>query len=1124
VANINYKAFLNESILGGNAGLEQSRNFQALSVARPEYNARFFEAFPTMWATSYAFQKRLEAGDRTTIEEWVCLFLLHNFGIGHIAPFRKELLEAQYDKDLWPALSGTYPGMERLADVKLLRTDNGTILGACYPSVIFFPSRGRHTWTDDSLLKRYLEDSELSWAKCSERLLKDDAARAKFHLHLRRIPLEGVYFNTLHNFCQETFGQAPPTDEAQLSGDPSQWPLANGLLADEPVSPQTFLQNYPLKRKNDREGTTYYLVTGMPPTSDGWMTTSILPGLPSPSQYRKTSDGEITVEFRGERVACTLDFGDNVVLLKDCLIANPAMCGIRTEAQAMKVRNLHKLSADGRGICSSLKTGDTLAVLLAPVNDLFLKHFPEVVADPERYNMKATRSRSDDDVSWGFLIEGKEIVWHTQPEYLTELPNATVALWPPRVSPEWNLYAAYGTGARKEVCGRWVLVGEHGASNTNPELDADEYLSLLHGEKEPDRPRALLLRDSNGTAEGVLFLKLPEEPVTELRRAKLSVDFGTSNTCLAYEAGGQPASLMFKLTPEMLWGEASELETPGFVPFRWGGKDGFYPTVLLSRPGDWGAEEIRGDFKPEHLFRVDIPGLHKGIERALYLGDYNTSWNLIGDMKWDPDSRKAWRSLFLGLSMLYAHAELFFNHGAKVHEYVFTYPLAFSQDEAQLFIDDAKQTTNKIRQFCYVNGQDVGKDKFHAIDESTAVARFVEAPPNTETLELFLDTGGGTTDIALRHGSDFLVLDSIKVAGRTFFQFAQINFEREMRGGSQFKKHLGNLLQDTQDQELAIANNRLELGTFYSLAINRLDDDTFRRKEESILPGRKESGGAQSTRGMGSYSFQRYRTRLFFQHMLAYALLQACAAAVDKELDVRNGIKLVLGGNAWGLMLFGELRRSTETLEELSTEILDLIKRNLTENLPERKRPFLTNLRIADIVLLNKEKLSEAKTAVARGALTDLEASGDGQLRGSQDAQAYSGLTLSQLSVNNLTPFDLFWHDLWGMKGLKEKTGKRVGEIQSFEFTRSRDLQSPNPVLSIFTSLGNIADVEKDLLPEQEWVNINSKLQERTSYVNKDELRSAPINNFISEVLYPAKKDHRYLNVLAAKNKSFENK
>src|SRR2546421_1329567 len=111
----------------------------------------------------------------------------------------------------------------------------------------------------------YLENEQLSLKNCSDQLLKDEVARVSFHTHLRRIPLEGLYFNTLNSFCNETFGQAPPLEEAMLSVDPTQWPLANGLLANEPVSPQTFLNNYPLKRANNRNGTTYYLASGMPP-------------------------------------------------------------------------------------------------------------------------------------------------------------------------------------------------------------------------------------------------------------------------------------------------------------------------------------------------------------------------------------------------------------------------------------------------------------------------------------------------------------------------------------------------------------------------------------------------------------------------------------------------------------------------------------------------------------------------------------------------------------------------------------------------------------------------------------------------------------------------------------------
>ena len=72
-----------------------------------------------------------------------------------------------------------------------------------------------------------------------------------------------------------------------------------------------------------------------------------------------------------------------------------------------------------------------------------------------------------------------------------------------------------------------------------------------------------------------------------------------------------------------------------------------------------------------------------------------------------------------------------------------------------------------------------------------------------------------------------------------------MNFERNMRGGAQFKKHLGSLLLGVENQELTLTKEQLDqFATYYSLAINRLDDLTFRRKESNILPGNRGNGGA----------------------------------------------------------------------------------------------------------------------------------------------------------------------------------------------------------------------------------------------------------------------------------------
>lgn len=1121
------KALLDQEILGGNVGTIQARKFQTLNLLRPKYNAKFFEAFPTTWAAAYAFQKQLEIHDQKAVEEWACLFLLHHFGVLHLATFTEPTLRDTYDKDLWPSLRGTYPHLS-ISRLGLLRTDNGTIVGASYPLIFFFSSRGRQAWSQDPLLNRYVEDELLSWSRCSEYLLPTPETRTLFYRHLLRIPTQGVFSAALSQFCLKNLGPRPHLETTEnYNSDPSTWPGA--ALLDEHVDYRRLLHEYPLKRENGRGGWNYFLIAGMPATSDGWMTTLIRPGFPSPAQYRKPVNsqtvGEIVVEFRGAQVTCPLGPNDEVVMLKDCFIKHPAMCGLAQEATAQKVKTqYHKIAADGRGICSMLPPNDSAAILLAPLNAKFLKYFADIVSAPDRYAVTPTRELPGVDVTWRFMIDGKEVVWQTSPEYFKELSNTSVALWPPKVATNWGVYIAYGSGVRQDLCGRWVLVGAKGVTNDNHTLSADEYVSIMQGAG--DRPYALLLRDNDENDGGVLFLEIAEAPVSQPLSARLSVDFGTSNTCLAYDTGAEATALQFSLNPEMLWGPAHTLEAVGFVPFHWGGKDGYFPTVLLSRLNDWKGDinAIKADLKLEHLLRVDIPGLHQKLEKYMFEGGYRGAWSLHDDLKWNSNDTKPWRSLFLGLVLLYAHAELYFERHAKIESYVFTYPLAFDDVERDLYVHDAWQVTNRIRSFCYAGDREIDLSRFYAVDESTAIAKFIEAASNRETLELFVDTGGGTTDIALRYDREFLVLDSIKVAGKAFFQFARLNFKKNLRGGTQFKKHLGSLLQDLEDAELSLDKEWLEqLDTFYSLAINRLDDLTFRRKEKNILSNEK-GYDKSSNKGMGAGSFQRYRSRLFFQHTLAYALIQACAAAVNRKLEISNGIRLILGGNAWGLLAFAELPRTNEAIRQEADDILALIKSRLTPTLSEEQRTYLgDSLRIADVRLLNKDHLSEAKTAVARGALTDLEETQRSESL-AQTAYSYSGISIRELRVNGSEPFDLLWCDLWGKEGLRQKLGRRIGDIKSFEFEREKQIREANPVLTIFTSVGNTSDGKRDLMPEQEWVNINSVFGAASTYVEKESLKHAPLNHFISDMLYPSKKEHYLLNVLAKANGNYENR
>ena len=79
------------------------------------------------------------------------------------------------------------------------------------------------------------------------------------------------------------------------------------------------------------------------------------------------------------------------------------------------------------------------------------------------------------------------------------------------------------------------------------------------------------------------------------------------------------------------------------------------------------------------------------------------------------------------------------------------------------------------------------------VDESRAIAKSAQAVPNPGIVELFVDVGGGTADIAVRHENDFLVLDSLKLAGKAFFRFTEQNFRDQLVASDALRRHLMNL-------------------------------------------------------------------------------------------------------------------------------------------------------------------------------------------------------------------------------------------------------------------------------------------------------------------------------------------
>jgi hypothetical protein len=1122
------KEFLNQGILGSGAGVARKRGFRPIAtdnIGSPDYDSKYFETFPTAWATAYAFRKSLEADPREqdgaehaaeieraatlASKEWATLFLLHYFGILQLSVYSADEIKNNYDKDLWLALSGTYPSLKTngASSIKLLETDDHRVIGAYYSEVVFFPSRSRPKWIkpagESDSLRPYLDDNKLSWTETSRILLKEEQDRDAFHVHLRLISDKVLQSQRLKDrldaFCDQVFGTSVPEMTTTLESDPSSWdiPGVQQHAASE------YLDRYPFVRGNEKGGKIYYLVAGMP-IQTSWMTQVVESAWPAPSQYKYKSPTEISLNLGRKPIVCKIEENDEIVQLKNLFLAHePYWCKVprASDSFVAKIKSLHTV-----GLRDPVIKSNESAVCLAPIASEFLLRFPEVFQNPKL--IRAAVSQAD-KVEWTFIVDGREIKWQTSPVRQAEMPNTSLALWPPKVSRDWSLYVVYGTG-RKDTCGRWHLIDEKGWRGERVELEEEEYVSILQRDISSNRPRAIMLTDSRNKERGILFLAdFPNQDAEREVTASLAVDFGTSNTCLAYK-NGQSNILKFDLSPEIIWGAPHTAESAGFVPFQWGGSKGFFPTVLLSRKSDEKLPDLPADkIRVEHLFEVDIPSLHVGLEQPLFFGSLKNLWRIHSNLKWDPNPKTPWRYLFLGLTLLYAHAELFFNHdGVRIKRYTFTYPLAFTGADQKLYHDKSRDVIQKIRQFCYGTNPQPADFEYSGVDESTAIAGFIREKPSPATMEVFIDMGGGTADLAIRSNKGFLVLDSIKVAGDTFFGFAEKSLTSNLTGASQFKKHLSTLLSLQGTAVESIHKLTMPFGFVYSVMINGVTYQAFKDREQEIVK-----------KGMGKpSSYQRYRTRLLFRHILTYALLQACAAVVDQKTKLSSGLKLILGGNAWGLLLFAEVPRLNSKLQTEAEEILKLLKKFLSSLVTEEERQYLDALTILSVQLLNADDLSRGKIGVAVGALTVEDGTDD-----EKDHRArYAGITIKDLRLNSFTPTTVRWCDRWGFEEFKTRLGA-MDAINRSEFELPEDLQQPfDSVLSTFTCLGNTSRNDQDNMPKTIWTNINAEIGRNITELRGERLESSPISHFMSDVLYPEDTQRDFLDTLAEENGNFK--
>ncbi len=1157
--------FLGDEIIGPNVADAAHLTFERCDINKdPSYNRRFFESAPTMWACAYELEKliatylRPPSGTEPTIdneqavEEWLCLFAFYYFGVANLELFSESVFVNRdsptptYDPDLWSALSLTYPP-GTLSEIALLRIndDQRTVLGASYPGIVFFPGRGRAAWSKSLPLRKFLVDNKLSWKNCERELFGDQEKRNDFAKFLADAKA------TVGGDCGEAITKFTSQRGLELPGNGTTFRLKYPYQEDSGWTraivedKDKIIAKYPLVNETkDNEGRVtrrvYFLVTG-PMDANGqreegipdtdWTEQYIYKGMPSAKQFylKKDESGNlrrdhIFIKWAGKEFKYELKEIESVVLLAECFQKRPAYwCQVPQDATfSAHLRAEHQVSnSDQSAVLNKQANGNSFH--LVPVTDLFLKNFGFNSYEQSQSALikilSITRSSvdvNDGDVvqpgmEWQFRVSLPDRTNHQQQREFTlkwtgaiekrVLEDVSLAVWPPSVHRDWRLYFGYGRGS-----GVWRLFDENG-DEAAQKTKAEEFLSISGQEDihrvSPNRPAAAMFFESDNKPRGVFFLKNLEEVGAVQGEAELGFDFGTSNTCLAFKLAGaqRPQVLRFTLTPKMIWGR-TPAELPGFVPFKWQDKD-FFSTILLTDAKKHDIDQIpAANIKPSDLFLdVDIPTLHQGLKESLAFGRFAQSWNVHHDLKWKKPA--ILRDIFLSLTLLYAQAELLFNpnYRYKLKQCVFTYPLSFDNERILSFQTNTREVYQRIYRLCYAKTPEI---RCGFKNESEAVAASQAA--SEASIDLFIDIGGGSTDIAVSHPElELSALDSVELAGNKFFEIIWQHMSGDEPSKKQLRLDLNQLLNGVK-QELNVTRENaayLEkiggLGSFYSFLISERDPKDLAESEREV---RKVPG---------EY-YQHFRARWFYEHILAYSLIQVCAAAITNERLPRD-IRILCTGNGWGMLTLAKWAKTEHELRELAEGILDLIKKKL-KGRPGVSDERLASLQIGKVAFIGEDGSERderirhtAKTAVACGAIeSDTDESRPAIIG---DASSFTGVNLEEVVIGEKSMGSVSipteWKDRWQYdrfaKPLKEAmNATKLTQVGPFQFSSKNSGEPFDSLLEVFF---NTYKIDKQWV-ERMWRDLNDMtLLGRAYPAAKDgRMPPSPLNRFLAEALY----------------------
>jgi hypothetical protein len=409
--------------------------------------------------------------------------------------------------------------------------------------------------------------------------------------------------------------------------------------------------------------------------------------------------------------------------------------------------------------------------------------------------------------------------------------------------------------------------------------------------------------------DGGLWRVAPAENSYSAETVTIGIDFGTSNTCIAWQSATGLDLLPItdcndfiirgaKL-PEVLNSVDTWVPRKGF-----GRHNALLPTEILTRET---LSDLRSHAKSIESWRpvVDYSIPSGGVEIG-----YKEQDHVIADFKWqnmisDPELKRYFMDIqkrYLELTLLVAMAELAakksLRQGLDIN---FSYPLAFNQPMRDDFDVVLNQVVESVTR---QTGVAVRYDK-NMIDEARAAARTAGEPSGEDAACLYVDIGGGSTDIALlKRGT----------GGRDRHRYMYVCSFQYAGGGLVSALAKGGCL--TPGSDLADFRRKVrEVGS-----INEL------MNSGSVFLPRKKN--AIEAKGSYFYAYLRqFLARLLAAHVISGEWKGSGPLVETGGEDGRSVYRVVLYtlGNGWGFGGFIDTNYATRFSERLAVEVNRII-------------------------------------------------------------------------------------------------------------------------------------------------------------------------------------------------------